>query len=132
MIDSVLARARSGIERYAPAEATDADALIVDLRCGDIRERDGIVPGSVHVPRSVLEWRCDAASGYANPLLVGRRLILMCEHGCSSSLAAAGLCALGVDVGDLVGGFQAWVEAGFPVAPAPARADGLPGMGGPE
>ena len=132
MIDSVLARARSGIERYAPAEVADVDALIVDLRCGETRERDGIVPGSVHVPRSVLEWRCDAASGYANPLLVGRRLILMCEHGCSSSLAAADLCALGVDAGDLEGGFQAWVEAGLPVAPAPARADGLPGMGGRE
>jgi rhodanese-related sulfurtransferase len=131
MIDEVLAAARSRIPRYTPEEATAAaDALLVDLRCGEARARDGIVPGSVHVPRSVLEWRCDPASGWANPLLAGRRLILVCEHGWSSSLAAAGLVDLGVDAGDLAGGFEAWAAAGLPVSPAPPPPPGLPGMGG--
>jgi rhodanese-related sulfurtransferase len=131
-IDEMLAAARERIDRYTPAEAAAADALIVDLRSADVRARDGIVPGSVHVPRSVLEWRADQASGWANPHLAGRRLILVCEHGYSSSLAAASLRDLGVDAGDLDGGFEAWAAAGRPVAPAPPATDGLPGMGPPQ
>jgi rhodanese-related sulfurtransferase len=131
-IDTVLAAARASIDRYAPADAAVADAVIVDLRCGDVRSRTGIIPGSVHVPRSVLEWRCDPGSGYANQELAGHRLILVCEHGYSSSLAAASLHDLGVDAADLEGGFEAWVAAGLPVEPAPPSPAGLPGMGGPE
>ena len=127
----MLIAARARIERYTPAEAAAADALIVDLRCDDVRTRDGIVPGSVHVPRSVLEWRVDPGSGYANPALAGRRLILMCEEGYSSSLAAASLCDLGFDGADLVGGFTAWLAEGLPTVPAPDPYPGLPGMGAP-
>ena len=130
MIDQMLADARSRIRRYSPAEAAEADALIVDLRSDDERRRSGIVGGSVHVPRSVLEWRCDQESGFANSHLAQRRLILLCEHGYSSSLAAASLVDLGLeDAGDVDGGFEAWCDTGLPVATAPAPGDGLPGMG---
>jgi rhodanese-related sulfurtransferase len=136
VIEQVLAEARSRIARYTPAEAAAADGvLLVDLRSRDSRERDGIIPGSVHVPRSVLEWRCDPDSETANPVVADRslRLVLVCEHGYSSSLAAASLADLGFESpGDLAGGFEAWREAGLPVAPAPPPAEGLPGMGGPE
>jgi rhodanese-related sulfurtransferase len=128
----MLAQARTRIDRFTPEEAAAADGLIVDLRSQDERERDGIVPGSVHVPHSVLEWRCDQASGFANPVLAGRRLILVCAHGYSSSFAAASLAELGVDAGDLDGGFEAWRDAGLPVAAAPPPEPGLPGMGGPQ
>jgi rhodanese-related sulfurtransferase len=131
VIERMLAEARARIDRYPPADAAGEDAVIVDLRCDDIRQRDGVVPGSVHVPRSVLEWRCDPSSGYANPAVAGHRVILLCEHGCSSSLAAATLRDLGIDAGDIAGGFEAYVEAGLPVVPAPPAAPGLPGMGGP-
>jgi rhodanese-related sulfurtransferase len=80
----------------------------------------------------VLEWRCDPESGWANPAAAGRRVILLCEHGYSSSLAAAALRELGADAGDLAGGFDAWVAAGLPVVPAPPVPAGLPGMGGPS
>ena len=132
MIEQMLAEARSRIARYTPAEAASGDALIVDLRSNDERERDGIIPGSVHVPRAVLEWRCDPHSGFANEHLAARRLLLVCTQGYSSSLAAASVAKLGVDVGDLDGGFEAWRAAGLPVAPAPELARGLPGMGGPQ
>jgi rhodanese-related sulfurtransferase len=134
VIADVLAAARSRIERYSPSDAAAAeDAVLVDLRCGDVRARDGIIPGSVHVPRSVLEWRCDPSSGYANPALAGRRLILVCEHGYSSSLAAAALRGLGIDAGDLEGGYEAWAAAGLPTRPCvESTRTGLPGMGGPE
>jgi rhodanese-related sulfurtransferase len=129
MIEEMLIKARARITRYAPREIDDG-VLLVDLRSNDERARDGIIPGSVHVPRSVLEWRCDQESGYANPVLAGRRLVLVCAHGESSSLAAASLVELGLDgAGDLAGGFEAWRQAGLPVAAAP-EPEGMPGMGG--
>ena len=127
----MLADARDRIVRLSPSEAAASDALIVDTRSNDEREREGIVPGSVHVPLSVLEWRADQSSGHANPALADRKLILLCAHGYSSSLAASRLVDLGIDAGDLVGGFEAWREAGLPVAGTPVAA-GTPGMGGPQ
>jgi len=100
-IDELLAEARARIVRFAPEAAwalsRAGGALIVDLRSSDERRRDGIVPGSLHVPRTVLEWRVDQGSGWSNPELDGRerRLILLCAHGYSSSLAAAVLVDLG-------------------------------------
>jgi rhodanese-related sulfurtransferase len=127
----MLVKARARIRRYAPDEIGKG-VLLVDLRSNDERAGNGIIPGSVHVPRSVLEWRCDPESGNANPVLLGRQLVLVCAHGESSSLAAASLVELGVDdAGDLVGGFEAWREAGLPVVDAP-QPEGMPGMGGPQ
>jgi rhodanese-related sulfurtransferase len=139
-IDDVLAEAASRIERLAPpdAQAAAADgALLVDIRSEDARERDGVIPGALHLPRTVLEWRVDPGSAWRNPAVGGldRRLLLVCDHGYSSVLAAAGLRELGFDrVGDVVGGFEAWAAAGLPVSPAPpARPPGeLPGMGPPD
>jgi len=131
VIQTMLADARDRIVRLSPSEAAASDALIVDTRSNDEREREGIVPGSVHVPLSVLEWRADQSSGHANPALADRKLILLCAHGYSSSLAASRLVDLGIDAGDLVGGFEAWREAGLPVAGTPVAA-GTPGMGGPQ
>ncbi len=124
----MLAEARTRIVRLSPLEAQASGGLIVDTRSNDERERDGIVPGSVHVPLSVLEWRADQTSGHANPMLAGRTLILLCAHGYSSSLAAARLVELGIDAGDVDGGFEAWRIAGLPVATAPDPT-GVPGMG---
>ncbi|HEX6761301.1 MAG TPA: rhodanese-like domain-containing protein [Gaiellaceae bacterium] len=131
MIQTMLAEARERIVRLTPSEAAASGGLIVDTRSNDERRRDGIVPGSVHVPLSVLEWRADQTSGHANPILANRTLILLCAHGYSSSLAAARLVELGVDAGDVDGGFEGWRDAGLPVAPAPAPAD-MAGMGGLE
>jgi rhodanese-related sulfurtransferase len=70
-------------------------------------------------PRNVLEWRIDPASGHSDPLLSsdpGRRIILVCDGGYASSLAAATLQDLGFPrATDLVGGFRAWRDAGLPV-----------------
>jgi rhodanese-related sulfurtransferase len=116
VIDWMLAEARSRIARYTPAEAADArDILLVDLRSSGERCEHGFIPGSVHVPRSVLEWRADPTSSHHDPRLAGPRLVLVCAQGYSSSLAAATLVELGVDAGDLDGGFEAWVAAGLPV-----------------
>ena len=137
-VAELLAEARSGIRRYGPAEALARAAngsVLVDLRSHDEREQDGVIPGSVHVPRSVLEWRVDENSGFSNPNVAQRELelVLVCNEGYSSSFAAAALRELGFSrASDLAGGFQAWRAAGLPTMPAPPRDAGLPGMGGPD
>jgi len=139
-IDELLAAARRRIHRLAPegawAAASTGDAVIVDIRSQDDRRDTGIVPGSLHIPRTVLEWRVDPSSDWHNPHVVDRelRLLLLCSHGFSSSLAAATLVDLGFRrAGDVMGGFAAWSALGLPVAPAPCRRDDVaPGMGGPE
>jgi rhodanese-related sulfurtransferase len=133
-IDDLLDRAASRIRRYAPhgaREAAAAGAILVDIRSADARERDGVIPGSVHIPRTVLEWRVDRVSKWRNPALDDAPLILVCDHGYSSVLAASTLVDLGRDAGDLVGGFAAWAAAGLPVEPAGPMHDDLPGMGAP-
>jgi rhodanese-related sulfurtransferase len=131
--------ARARIERLEPADAHAVAAgggLIVDIRSELARERDGIVPGSLHIPRTVLEWRFEPAGRWRNPHLgdVERRVIVLCDQGYSSVFAAAMLVQLGyARAGDVVGGFEAWREAGLPVVAEPERRDGgLPGMGDPD
>ncbi len=140
-VEELLRDAEARIERLEPAAALAAveegGALLVDIRSEDACERDGIVPGSLQVPRTVLEWRLDPTSPWRNPHVGGldKRVLLICDHGYSSILAAATLVDLGfARAGDVIGGFEAWRDAGLPVAPAPARrADGeLPGMAGPD
>ncbi|HEX2046075.1 MAG TPA: MFS transporter, partial [Gaiellaceae bacterium] len=140
-IDELLAASRRRIRRLAPPEALaarDRGALLVDVRSHDDRARDGVVPGSIHVPRTVLEWRLDTTSGFANPAVRGRddEVVLFCNEGFSSSLAAAELRRLGFRrVGDIEGGFRAWRDAGLPVGDARRGEEEegiLPGMGAPE
>jgi rhodanese-related sulfurtransferase len=122
-IDELLGRSRAGLDRLTPeaaSAAVRAGAVIVDTRPLDQRRAQGIVPGAVVESRNVLEWRADQTSGYGDPGLVGRRLIVMCAEGYSSSLAAASLQQIGLaDVTDLIGGFAAWRDAGLPVEPCP-------------
>jgi rhodanese-related sulfurtransferase len=121
-IDDLLKKARAGLDRLDPAAARDAvatGAILVDTRCAEARRKSGIIPGSVHVPLSVLYWRLDPTSGHSDPALADRqrRVILVCADGYSSSLAAATLHDLGfAKATDLDGGFNGWVAAGFPVA----------------
>ena len=137
-LDELLAEARAKIDRLTPAEAlaaTGGGGLIVDIRSTGARERDGIVPGSIHVPRTVLEWRLEPGGPWRNPLIGGldRQLVVLCDHGYSSIFAAAMLAELGyARPADVIGGFEAWAAAGLPVAASSAEAAEPPGMGGPE
>ncbi len=94
-------------------------AILIDTRCADARRESGAVPGSLHIPLSVLYWRLDPSSqGDSRLRDIGQRFILMCAHGYSSSLAAATLRDLGYErATDLIGGFEGWLEAGLPVKP---------------
>jgi rhodanese-related sulfurtransferase len=120
-IDDVLARARERLDRLPPEQAAAAlreNAVLVDIRSDSQRARDGVVPGSVFIPRNVLEWRCDPSCEWRDARVCdpARTLIVMCDEGYQSSLAAAALHELGLArATDLDGGFQAWRAAGLPV-----------------
>ena len=140
-IVDLLAESRSRLARLEPEDALAAQgegALIVDTRSHDERRRTGIIPGSLHIPLSVLPWRLDPAADpdYRNPHVEGldEHLILVCAHGYSTSLAAAMLQDLGfARATDLVGGFTAWQEQGLPIVVAPRTDDdALPGGGRPD
>ena len=136
---ALLAEAEELIERLEPRAAhaaAAAGALVVDTRSSDARVRDGVVPGALHVPRTVLEWRFAPDSEWRSPHVDGldRHVVVLCDHGCSSVLAAATLARLGYSrVGDVIGGFEAWRAAGLPVGAAPPVDPwSVPGLGDPD
>lgn len=119
-VASVLAVARAQLDRVGPVEAlaeADAGARLVDIRSRDQRLTDGCIPGSIPIERNVLEWRLDPASPDRMPELARRDhlIILLCDEGFQSSLAAYGLLSFGLKATDVVGGFKAWRGAGLPI-----------------
>ncbi|GAA3496819.1 rhodanese-like domain-containing protein [Streptomyces prasinosporus] len=125
-IDELLERVRSGYRRIEPQDAHEAartgEALLVDIRYAALRDRDGLVPGAVVVERNELEWRLDPRGSHRLPEATGRdlRVVVVCDEGYASSLAAESLHRLGLHrATDLIGGFQAWRAAGLPVLPPP-------------
>jgi rhodanese-related sulfurtransferase len=122
-IDQLLDEARGRIDRLSPLEAdaaARAGAVLIDIRSDDQRARDGALPGARFIARNVLEWRLDPASAHRDPACARRdlRLILICDEGYQSSLAAATLRRFGLDAADVVGGFQAWKAGGLATSAA--------------
>ena len=122
-VDRLLTECRRHIDRVQPADLereVAAGALVVDIRPSEQRSADGPLPDAVVIDRNVLEWRLDPTSphrlhGHDDP---GRRIVLVCNEGYGSSLAAYTLTRLGLrDVADLVGGFEAWSESRDVVTP---------------
>ena len=120
-VAQMLAEARDRIRRYMPEEVAAGDLVIVDTRDSSDRLAHGVIPDSIWVPRTTLEWRADPTAELPDPRITGARhpIVVVCNDGYSSSLAAANLVELGYhDAGDLAGGFRAWSEAGLPVVPS--------------
>ncbi|HXH23823.1 MAG TPA: rhodanese-like domain-containing protein [Vicinamibacterales bacterium] len=118
--DQLLRDARAKLERLTPpraAEAMDRGDLLIDIRPLEQRVRDGAIPGAHVVARNVLEWRLDPASPHRSPELSrrDRRVIVLCDEGYQSSLAAATLRSFGLDATDVSGGAQEWIRCGLPV-----------------
>lgn len=121
-IDEHLERVRAEYARVEASEAYDdaraGEALLVDIRYAALRERDGVIPGALVVERNELEWRLDPQGSHRLPEATDHdlRVVVICNEGYASSLAAASLHQLGLHrATDLVGGFQAWKAAGLPV-----------------
>ena len=121
-IDELLESARARLVRV-PADRLEAEmaagALVVDIRPSESRQRAGELPGAIVIERNVLEWRlCPASAARGVDVQDGQTVILVCNEGYQSSLAAATLQDLGVPgATDLVGGYNAW-RAANPADPA--------------
>ncbi|MCL1594926.1 MAG: rhodanese-like domain-containing protein [Actinomycetia bacterium] len=120
-IDQMLFASRTRIDRLGPEEVLDAQrlgALVLDTRDIDDRRKEGFIPGSIHVPLSVLPWRVDPSSPSTDARIndIHRHFVVVCNDGFSSSITAALLVDLGfTDVSDLCGGHRAWAIAGLPI-----------------
>ena len=121
-VEDLVDEARASLERLTPAQARTAaergDAVVVDIREEERRARDGRVPGAVEIARNVLEWRCSPESESRDERVCDpeRIVVVMCNEGYQSSLAAATLQRLGLTrATDMDGGFQRWRADGLPV-----------------
>jgi rhodanese-related sulfurtransferase len=123
-VHDLVYEARTLIDRVAPIElhsqlqAADPP-LVLDTRTDTDRSRFGVISGSIHVPRTVVEWHLDPSNGYLHPAFVSfdQPIVVVCNGGYSSTLSAANLSRLGFgQVADLIGGMQAWLAAGLPVS----------------
>jgi len=124
-IHDLLEEARARLRRVTASEAYRAvqagRAVLVDTRSADERADQGCLELARHHALSVLEWRMDAASGYADPdITLDTWVILICREGYSSSLAAARLQSLGfLRATDVIDGVDGWRAAGLPIEPTP-------------
>ena len=122
-IDDLLAQARAELgHRPTPGEADAAaragEAILVDVRAGDVLARDGSIPGAIHHQRTVIEWRADPECEWRDDRIadLDAPLILFCSQGFASSLAAQTLREMGFTrVTDMDGGFDEWKSQGLPV-----------------
>ncbi|WP_054773206.1 rhodanese-like domain-containing protein [Methylogaea oryzae] len=88
------------------------------MRVLDVREpaeyAAGCLPGAVNIPRGVLEFKIDNIPVFKDdkqsPILV------YCQSGGRSALAAEALQKLGYQPLSLAGGFGAWKDAGGAIA----------------
>jgi len=125
-IEEILESARARLVRVMPREAfgeAAADGHLIDIRPAWQRAEQGEIPGSTVIERNHLEWRLDPCSDARLPWVTGydHRIIIICEAGFTSSLAAAALLDLGLyRATDMIGGFRAWTAEGLPSAPASA------------
>ena len=119
-LDEFLECARRGIDRLTPNNALAAQrngALVVDIRPEEQRRRDGVIADAVVIDRNVLEWRMAPTSKWRITEMsdASRQVVLICNQGYQSSLAASNLRRLGVpNACDVIGGFEAWLADGMP------------------
>lgn len=127
-IDEVLESARRRISRLTPAQAKDAwraGAVVVDIRPAAQRKTEGDLPGALVIERNLLEWRFDPISHARLPIADhDLQVIVVCQAGYASSLAAASLQELGIHrAADVIGGYAAWRAAlGGNAVRSPAQA----------
>lgn len=133
-IDQILAAARTRLERITPQQAFTelrdpnfpAPTVLVDIRPYQQRAEFGEIPQSLVIERNVLEWRFDPRSASRLPIAdrFDLRVIIFCQEGYTSSLAAASLHDLGLlNATDIIGGYAAWKEAKLPTDSQPSTAE---------
>jgi rhodanese-related sulfurtransferase len=111
LLEAARRRLARRVEPFELADVISNGGLVVDTRSQAQRDRDGELPGALVIERNVLEWRLDPSSPHRVPGVRGgdQPIVVVCDEGYASSLAAASLQDLGLrQATDLAGGFQAW------------------------
>lgn len=115
----LVAEAKKSLENLSIDElkqemAADPDLLVVDIREVQERVDRGTIPGSVHVPRGMLEFWADPSIDYHREFFKPeRRTVLFCAGGGRSALAAKAMEEMGyTNVAHLEAGFDGWKKAG--------------------
>jgi rhodanese-related sulfurtransferase len=123
-VDQLLDEARALLPYRCSPEETfneiEAGTLVIDIRGDEQQRQDGLIPRTTVIRRNVLEWRCDPVSPWRHLLVTGhgQKIVIFCNEGYQSSLAAANLQRLGLKhATDMVGGFSSWRELGLPTMP---------------
>jgi rhodanese-related sulfurtransferase len=117
----LVAQANARVNTVSVKDATsmlkDPGTVFVDLRDSAELQRDGKIPGAVHVNRGMLEFALDPTLPYHNPVFSsGKKVVFYCASGGRSALAANTAQGMGLEhVSHLGGGFKAWKEANAPV-----------------
>lgn len=112
-IDEYLEAKREHLDRVRPedlAREIESGAIVVDTRPSENRVSEGEMPGAIVIERNVLLWRLSPSSD-ARVMNVepGKRVIVVCNEGYASSIAAFELREVGVEgATDLIGGYRAW------------------------
>lgn len=131
-IDVIVEQARRRLYRLRPQEAYAAaagDALLVDIRPHINRRLEGAIPGALIIDRNVLEWRLDPASdSHLDVASYDALVVLFCNEGYASSLAAASLKDIGIAAAtDMIGGYRAWCALGLPTVDVSGEDTGTTG-----
>ncbi|MGE5241169.1 MAG: rhodanese-like domain-containing protein [Bacteroidota bacterium] len=104
------------VEEFDEMIENHDDLLIVDVREAD-EYHHGHLPGALLVPRGLLEGAADAACKWRVEKLRearSRTLVLYCQNGSRSALAADTLQQMGFEnVYNLAGGVEMWQAEGF-------------------
>lgn len=123
-VEQLLDESRSLLPNRSTPRQTlnelEAGAFVIDIRGDEQQRRDGLIPKTLVIRRNVLEWRCDPASPWHHERITHHRhrIILFCNQGYQSVLAAANLQRLGMtNATDMEGGFSLWKEQGLPIMP---------------
>ncbi|MEK9724723.1 MAG: MBL fold metallo-hydrolase [Rhodospirillaceae bacterium] len=96
----------------------DDNVLFIDLREAGERQREGVIPGSLHAPYASIDSAIgDGGLLHAMAKETGKGLLLYCAYGERSALALKALQEAGfVAVRHLGGGIGAWKDAGRPLS----------------
>jgi len=120
----LVTQASSGVKTVSAQEAmgmlNEPETVFVDLRDSSELQRDGKIPGAVHVNRGMLEFVLDPTLPYHNPVFSsGKKVLFYCASGGRSALAADTAESMGLErVSHLGGGFKGWKEANGPTEKA--------------
>lgn len=117
----LLEESRQRIEEVSAEQAQEehgGDVVFLDVRDEiEVRE-DALIPGAIHVPRGLIEFKADPTSDYhENVFDPETRYICYCTVGLRSTFVTDRLDTMGYDIANLAGGIEAWREAGGNVEP---------------